>query len=577
MKNKKILVIIGIGILVLLIGIICLFMFRTKSIVLSKDYKKMTIKVSHKDDKVIILNVKEKSDIMISDVFVSNVDNYYVYFLKDINDKNVGKGIIQNKTDLLIRNVEKGKYKLYVVNDSDKKVKIDCKIKLNEIVDKKYAILQDGYTVRKKIRELTVGKDSYDSDKTIKKIKLAKEMNNKYRNPNYLVSSDTSNKDIYLWVDNDTLYFYSEIDISFGDDISNIFSNLDSLVDINDLKYFDFSNVKNAYGMFSSDSCLSDIKVISSFDTRNVEDVASMFNGCHSLVEITPFISFAMADLKNMSRVFSDTQVKNIDIMKYFDVSSVENMDALFQDTQVVDLSPIEEWETKKVSSVSFMFAGSRITNVDALSKWDVSNVVDMVGIFDECGYLKSIDGLKNWDTSSLERMSYAFKFVEATNLDALKNFKTDKLIELEEAFAEMRELKDINGIKDWNVSKVKKFSGLFALTAFEDTSCLKNWDLSKAEKTDNMFSHTKIKNLTGLKNWNVSNVKDFSDMFSTTQINSLDDISKWDVSNGEDFTEMFKNNSKLKDSSGIDNWKVNGNTTDMFINTTTRYPKWYS
>ena len=41
----------------------------------------MTIKVSHKDDKVIILNVKEKSDIMISDVFVSNVDNYYVYFL----------------------------------------------------------------------------------------------------------------------------------------------------------------------------------------------------------------------------------------------------------------------------------------------------------------------------------------------------------------------------------------------------------------------------------------------------------------------------------------------------------------
>ena len=68
--------------------------------------------------------------------------------------------------------------------------------------------------------------------------------------------------------------------------------------------------------------------------------------------------------------------------------------------------------------------------------------------------------------------------------------------------------------------------------------------------------------------------------MFSTTQINSLDDISKWDVSNGEDFTEMFKNNSKLKDSSGIDNWKVLNDyevsvmsELDMFREGTVRIP----
>lgn len=577
-KNSLVLLIIGIILFVLaLLLTLGAFIYNNRAIVLKDSNKKVEIKVSSNKEKIIKLNINKKSNIIIEDIYVSSVKSNYVYILKDMNDKNISTGILLNKEGAILRNIDKGKYKLYISNNNKKKQTVKFNIKREDIKDEEVALLEDGYYINQKILELA-GKDYKDwYNTTIKRIKIADKMNDKYKDANHLISDKKSSEDIYLWVEGDTVYFYSNKKMAFGEYADNVFAYLESLVDINDIKYFDFSNAKYMSHLFFSDGSLSDIKAISYIDTSNVESVGGMFYGCHSLNDITPFISFANAELIDINNLFYDTVVSDISILKYFDVSKVKKFSEMFKDTKVVDLTPLKDWNTKNAVDISFMFAGTRIENVNDLSKWNVSKVKNMMGLFDQCGFLENIDGLKKWDTSSLEDISYAFTYNTFKDLDALENFKTDKLTDISEAFSNMRNLKDISGIKDWNVSKVDDFSGLFELTNINDTKPLEKWDVSNAVKMKDMFSHTKIKNLDGLKNWNVSKVTDFREMFNNTQLTNLNGISKWDVSSGEKFVGMFANNAKLNDSTGIDNWNIHGTTTDMFHSTNTKLPKWYS
>lgn len=577
-KKSLILLIVGIILLVLTILLILFaVIYNNKSITLKDKYNKVDIKVSSKEEKIVKLNLDKKSNIIIEDIYLSNVNNNYIYILKGENNKNISTGILLNKEGAILRNIDKGKYKLYISNNNSKKQKVRFNIKREDIKNEEVAILEQGSFINEKILEFA-GKDHQGwENTTIKKIKIADKMKDKYKDDNHLVSDMGSKEAIYLWVDDDTVYFYSKYKIAFGEYANSAFANLESLIDINDLKYFDFSNVKYMWNFFMGDSSLSDIKAISYIDTSNVIEAGGMFSYCHSLSDITPVISFANAKLVGLDKMFYDTPVSDISIMKYFDVSEIEKFGGMFYATKVEDISSLKDWNTENATDISFMFSGTRIKNVDALSKWNVSKVSDMTALFSQCGYLESIDGLKNWDTSSLKSINYAFTYNAVKNLDALKNFKTDNLTDISEAFSNMRDLENINGIKDWNVSKVSNFNLLFELTGIKDTKALEKWDVSNALNMNGMFNHTKIESLEGLKNWDVSNVTDFGDMFDNTQVANLNDISKWDVSNGEKFDSMFANCKKLKDSTGIDSWNVKGSKEAMFYKTETKLPKWYS
>ena len=56
------------------------------------------------------------------------------------------------------------------------------------------------------------------------------------------------------------------------------------------------------------------------------------------------------------------------------------------------------------------------------------------------------------------------------------------------------------------------------------------------------MFSHcSSLKNVDGLKNWNVSNVIDFAYMFyKCCSLQNIDGLSNWNVKNVKDFRHMF-------------------------------------
>ena len=552
--KKKVLIVSLFVVLLLLV----LFIYNSnKTITLKNSYKKLTSNIQPNTEKKIKLSLNKKSDIVIDNIKSSNINNHSFYLLEDEKGKIVSSGLLKDSSTLY--NVDEGNYLLKIISDGKNSINFD--IKRSDIVTIEYAILEDGEIVRDKIFDYEL---EYNNP-NIKSIKLAKQMDEKYRDSNHLVSSSKSKSDIYMWGEGDVLYFYSDVTIAFAENSSFIFSTLIDLIDISDLRYFDFSNVKDASYMFSNDYNLSNIDAIASFDTKNVIDVENIFGSCYSLEDITPFIRFANAPLRNMSSLFSKTKIDNIYLLKYFDISRVNKLDYMFEGTNISDLTPLKDWNTKSVISMSSMFSKTKISNIDPLKDWDVSNVRSMSWLFEGCMNLDNIEALKNWDTKSLYSFDEALKFTNVDNLDVLKNFKTDNLISFKGAFSETRNLKDISGIKDWNVKNIYDFSELFDKSSIEDISPIENWDVSSAEDFRSMFSHTKIKNLDSLKNWKVSNVKDFSEMFNNTKITNLSALKNWDIKSGEKFNSMFANNSNLKDNSGIDGWTIQDKDKILF------------
>ena len=54
-------------------------------------------------------------------------------------------------------------------------------------------------------------------------------------------------------------------------------------------------------------------------------------------------------------------------------------------------------------------------------------------------------------------------------------------------------------------------------------------------------FSHTKIKNMNGIKNWNIDNVTVFDETFSTTkQLESIEGIEHWLNKENVSYKDMF-------------------------------------
>ena len=92
----------------------------------------------------------------------------------------------------------------------------------------------------------------------------------------------------------------------------------------------------------------------------------------------------------------------------------------------------VSEWDVSNVTNMEGLFANCVKFNCD-LSKWDVSNVTNMEFMFAECDNFEG-KSIENWNVSNVENISYMFDYCTSLNCNLNK----------------------------WNVSKVKKKSGVF-------------------------------------------------------------------------------------------------------------------
>lgn len=603
-KENKIIYLILLCLIILGVSI---YVF-TNNKKLSDTKQKFTIKIEAKEKRIYEFKLKGnltgKYDFIYDDKSKKE-KSLLVYYLKNDRGNLIKKGMLHSGEKNVLGTLKPSKndyINLEIYSLSDNKIKKDGKIYLEKYHEKEYAYLNHG-KANEKMLELANKTSSID-EFGIKKevpditsIKLANKLPQEYKNSNYLVSKKKNWKEdyeepIYLWYDNKTVYFYSEKTIKLEKYLSRLFNDLGELTDINDLKYFDTSDVESMSWLFGDSPKIANIEALSYWDTSNVKDISNMFSGVNSLMDINPLAAFDTRNVENASRLFSDQKIKNYDALKFFDTRSLKQASSMFENSSISNLEPLKDWNTKNLQKMNGMFNASYIKDLSPLQNWNTESLETLEWAFQET-FIESLNGMDNWNTKNLKTMKYAFynclkladvsalsnwntkdlvnldkafSYTNIKSLDAFSKWNTPKLESLTSTFEDCRKLNNIKGLEKWNTKNVKSISSLFSLTSIKDASALSNWDTGEVEDMSNAFSFTELADVKSLKAWNTKNVKNFNSMFLHSKITNLEGLENWDTSNGDDFKYMFSNNN-IKNRNSINHWnlKPEVNKEDMF------------
>jgi len=156
-----------------------------------------------------------------------------------------------------------------------------------------------------------------------------------------------------------------------GADLSNLFSMMWSLAEIENLAYFDTSNVTNMSNLFRWTAGLTSLDV-GNWNTSNVIDMNNMFSGASGLTSL---------DVSN------------------WNTSNVINMNSLFEDVGNLISLDVSNWDTSNVTDMFNMFAdASALVNLD-LSGFDTRNVTNMDDMFARTIKLRQLTLGEHWQT----------------------------------------------------------------------------------------------------------------------------------------------------------------------------------
>lgn len=135
--------------------------------------------------------------------------------------------------------------------------------------------------------------------------------------------------------------------------------------------------------LFGECSALTEID-LSGIDTSSVTDMSYIFYNCTSLKTVD-ISSFAAAQPTTIRGMFSGC-------------------------TALTDVS-LSELDTSRVTDMSYLFYNCEALKSLDLSAFDTSQVTAIRAMFSGCKRLSGLTGYENWDTSSLENMSFAFNY----------------------------------------------------------------------------------------------------------------------------------------------------------------------
>ena len=213
-----------------------------------------------------------------------------------------------------------------------------------------------------------------------------------------------------------------------------------------------------------------------------------------------------------------------------------------------------------QLTNLSYMFQNSFLFNLDELQYLDVSNVTDFSYTFSECKSIKDISPLQNWDVSNGTTFEGTFEnCTSLTNLNPLQNWNVVNSINFSFMFAKCFLLSDISGLKNWDVSNGNDFGSMFnECKKLSDLSPLKNWNVLNGENFEDMFRDCKLlSDISPLKKWNVSNGDNFAGMFwGCSSLSNIKPIINWDVTEDANYEDMFYGCSPSLDISPINKWK---------------------
>ncbi len=301
---------------------------------------------------------------------------------------------------------------------------------------------------------------------------------------------------------------------------------------------------QDSSSMFHYITELKDIDIIREWDISNVTNMSGLF----SLTAIDNFdiiSDWDVSNVTNMNNMFWSTDITNTDAFANWNVANVTDISHMFGATyELTDITGLSGWNVSNVKDISSLFQSSKITNVDALANWDVSSVENMSGAFRGANQLTDINGLANWNTSALTDISYLFyEASNIANIDALSNWNTSSITNMNAAFYGLNKITNLDALQDWDVSKTKTMASTFSsTTSLTDINALSSWNTSNVENMSYLFSSsTSLETLNGISGWDTSNVTNLAGTFKNMQsLKNLDDLSSWNTSKVTSLKETF-------------------------------------
>ena len=225
------------------------------------------------------------------------------------------------------------------------------------------------------------------------------------------------------------------------------------------------SNVQSLYRMFQN--CRMEKLDLHNWNTSNITEdyyfgLANVFENC---IELTSL---------NLSG---------------WDVSKAKTLESIFAGcSRLTDLN-LEGWNPESALYMEQMFQWCKSLPSLDLSGWDTSNVKNMAGMFRYCERLESLN-VSGFDTSKVTNMSSMFEQCYALRSLDLTGWDTSEVSSsfrsaggMRYMFARCRNLETLEGLENWNTSKVTDMTGMFLECKKLTSLDLKNWDMTSVEE----------------------------------------------------------------------------------------------
>ena len=254
------------------------------------------------------------------------------------------------------------------------------------------------------------------------------------------------------------------------------------------------------------------------------------------------------------------SNLKTFEGAEYINTDNVTSLNGLFfYCKSIKDFTFLKNWNVSNVTNFYETFLGcSGITNLNFLNDWDVSKAEDMTRIFGICANVSDITALSAWSdkVKNVKNLSDAFEnCFDITNVNALSDWKFEKLKDLGHTFGSCEKLSDISGLKKWNVSTVQIMQNTFQYCySLENVDDLSEWETGNVVRMDCMFDmgnplfgDNHLSNIEGLAKWETGNVIFLDAMFrGCSHLTSIEPIYSWNTANLGSLKETFRRCSGL-------------------------------
>ena len=133
--------------------------------------------------------------------------------------------------------------------------------------------------------------------------------------------------------------------------------------------------------------------------SHKITDLSYMFYECTSLIEIYNLYDLNINNVTNISNMFFGcSSLTSLSDMSGWKTSKIIDMSHMFQGCSSLSSIPfISEWKTSNVTDMSYMFYGcSSLSYIDDISNWNIDKVNEICFMFYDCPLLNNTEKILN-------------------------------------------------------------------------------------------------------------------------------------------------------------------------------------